>query len=87
VLAIGSITNDFGTPGARQNCIFLDDRHAADRFRNRLLNHCLRACAGDEAAMPPPTPASGSASSAPGRPASSWPPSSTTPPRRSNSTG
>ena len=43
VLAIGSITNDFGTPGARQNCIFLDDQHSADRFRNRLLNHCLRA--------------------------------------------
>ena len=42
VIAIGSRANDFGTPGVRQNCIFLDDRQAADRFRNRLLNHCLR---------------------------------------------
>ncbi len=42
VLAMGSIGNDFGTPGARENCIFLDDRHAADRFRNKLLDHCLR---------------------------------------------
>jgi NADH dehydrogenase len=42
VLAVGSITNDFGTPGVRQRCIFLDDQPAADRFRNRLLNHCLR---------------------------------------------
>ena len=42
VLAIGSITNDFGTPGVTQNCLFLDDRAQADRFRNKLLNHCLR---------------------------------------------
>jgi NADH dehydrogenase len=42
VIAIGSRANDFGTPGVRQHCIFLDDRHAADRFRHRLLNHCLR---------------------------------------------
>lgn len=42
VLATGSITNDFGTTGARENCIFLDDRKAADRFRSRLLDHCLR---------------------------------------------
>lgn len=42
VLATGSVTNDFGTPGARQHCLFLDDRAAADRFRSRLLDHCLR---------------------------------------------
>lgn len=42
VIATGSRANDFGTPGVRQNCIFLDDQQAADRFRNRLLNHCLR---------------------------------------------
>ncbi len=42
VLAIGSMTNDFGTPGAKANCIFLDSREQADRFRNKLLNHCLR---------------------------------------------
>ena len=42
VLAVGSVTNDFGTPGAREHCMVLDDRSQADRFRNRLLNHCLR---------------------------------------------
>ncbi len=42
VLAVGSVSNDFQTPGVRENCIFLDDRVQADRFRQRLLNHCLR---------------------------------------------
>jgi NADH dehydrogenase len=42
VLAVGSVSNDFGTPGAAENCIFLDDQRQADRFRHRLLDHCLR---------------------------------------------
>ncbi len=42
VLAVGSVSNDFGTRGAREHCIFLDDRAQADRFRQKLLNHCLR---------------------------------------------
>jgi NADH dehydrogenase len=42
VIAIGSVSNDFGTPGVRENCLFLDDRAGADRFRYRLLDHCLR---------------------------------------------
>jgi len=42
VIAVGSLSNDFGTPGVRENCLFLDDRAGADRFRNRLLDHCLR---------------------------------------------
>jgi NADH dehydrogenase len=42
VLAIGAVSNDFGTPGVRENCMCLDSRDEADRFRNRLLNHCLR---------------------------------------------
>lgn len=42
VIAVGSVSNDFGTPGVRENCLFLDDRTGADRFRNRLLDHCLR---------------------------------------------
>jgi NADH dehydrogenase len=42
VLAIGSVTNDFGIPGVREHCLFLDDRSQADRFRYKLLNHCLR---------------------------------------------
>ncbi|MES1198349.1 MAG: FAD-dependent oxidoreductase, partial [Pseudomonadota bacterium] len=42
VLAIGSVTNSYGTPGADRYSIFLDDREQADRFRLKLLNHCLR---------------------------------------------
>ncbi|WP_301337922.1 NAD(P)/FAD-dependent oxidoreductase [Sphingomonas sp. AP4-R1] len=41
VLAFGSITNDFGTPGVAEHCMALDSRAEADRFRDRLLNHCL----------------------------------------------
>lgn len=42
VLAFGAISNDFGVPGVREHCLFLDTREQADRFRQRLLNHCLR---------------------------------------------
>jgi len=42
VLAVGSVSNDFGTKGVAQHCIFLDSRLQADRFRSKLLNHCLR---------------------------------------------
>ena len=42
VLALGSVSNDFGTRGVAQHCIFLDSRLQADRFRSKLLNHCLR---------------------------------------------
>lgn len=42
VIAVGSVTNDFGAPGVREHCMFLDTQRDADRFRNRLLNHCLR---------------------------------------------
>ena len=42
VVALGSVSNDFGTPGVREHCVFLDTRTQADRFRLKLLNHCLR---------------------------------------------
>ncbi len=42
VIAVGSVSNDFGTPGVRDHAIYLDDRTQADRFRKRLLNQCLR---------------------------------------------
>lgn len=46
ILAIGSTTNDFGTPGAAEHCIFLDTREQAERFHRQLLSHYLRAHAG-----------------------------------------
>ncbi|WP_439532118.1 NAD(P)/FAD-dependent oxidoreductase [Polymorphobacter sp.] len=42
VLAVGSVSNDFGTPGVREHCLSLDSRKDADRFRRKLLNQCLR---------------------------------------------
>ncbi|MDG2512047.1 NAD(P)/FAD-dependent oxidoreductase [Sphingobium yanoikuyae] len=52
VLAYGSVTNDFGTPGVADNCLFLDSRAQADSFRDQLLDHCLhvsRAMSADPA--------------------------------------
>jgi NADH dehydrogenase len=43
VIAVGSQTNDFGTPGAAQHCIKLDSAAAARRFNDRLINACIRA--------------------------------------------
>ena len=41
VMALGSVSNDFGTKGAADNCFFLDDRDQADRFHKQLLNTSL----------------------------------------------
>jgi NADH:ubiquinone reductase (H+-translocating) len=43
VIAIGSQTNDFGTPGAATHAIALDSAEQATRFHARLLNVCLKA--------------------------------------------
>ncbi|MBA2125640.1 FAD-dependent oxidoreductase [Hyphomicrobium methylovorum] len=45
VLAIGSVSNDFGTPGVAENAIMLDTPEQAERFNRRLLNACVRAYA------------------------------------------
>ena len=42
VIAVGSVSNDFGTPGVAQHCLTLEDRVQADHFRLKLLDHCLR---------------------------------------------
>ncbi|WGL62026.1 NAD(P)/FAD-dependent oxidoreductase [Pseudomonas sp. CW003PS] len=47
VIAVGSTTNDFGTPGAAEHCIFLDTRAQAERFHRRMLSHYLRAHANE----------------------------------------
>lgn len=43
VVAIGSVSNDFGTPGVMENAIMLDTPEQAERFNRRLLNACVRA--------------------------------------------
>ena len=43
VMAVGSLTNDFGTPGAREHAISLDTAAQAERFHTLLVNACIRA--------------------------------------------
>ncbi|HCH2080610.1 TPA: NAD(P)/FAD-dependent oxidoreductase [Vibrio parahaemolyticus] len=42
VMAIGSTSNDFNTPGVRENCIFLDSPEQAHRFRTEMNNEFLK---------------------------------------------
>ncbi|WP_213878874.1 NAD(P)/FAD-dependent oxidoreductase [Pseudomonas sp. dw_358] len=43
IIAVGSKTNDFGTQGAAEHCLFLDTTEQAERFHRQLLNHYLGA--------------------------------------------
>nr|HQT26455.1 FAD-dependent oxidoreductase [Burkholderiales bacterium] len=43
VMAVGSTTNDFGTPGVLEHAISLDTSEQAERFHRKLVNACLRA--------------------------------------------
>jgi len=51
VISVGSTTNDFGTKGAAEHCLFLDTRKQAERFHQRLLNRYLSAHAGQSDAI------------------------------------
>ncbi|NUF49020.1 NAD(P)/FAD-dependent oxidoreductase [Gilliamella sp. ESL0250] len=44
VVAIGSTSNDFGTPGVKEHCIFLDDQNAAIRLRETLIAKFASFC-------------------------------------------
>ncbi len=52
VIAIGSVSNDFGTPGAKEHAICLDTPEEAQRFNRRLVNACLRAHTQTEPVRP-----------------------------------
>ena len=43
VLAIGSVTNDFGIEGVAEHCLFLDSREQADAFHQHLVRACYSA--------------------------------------------
>lgn len=43
ILAVGSVSNDFNTPGIQEYCHFLDDREQADIFQQDLLHLYLNA--------------------------------------------
>jgi NADH dehydrogenase len=43
ILAIGCMTNDFGTPGVAEHAVPLENPAEAERFNRRLVNACMRA--------------------------------------------
>ena len=43
VLAVGSQSNDFGTPGVREHAMRLESAADARRFHARMVNACIRA--------------------------------------------
>jgi len=83
VVAVGSVTNDFGTPGAAEFAVPLDTPEQASRFNRRLVNACLRAQNQIEPIRPGQLHV-GSSARAP--PALSSPPNCTIPPARSSLT-
>jgi NADH:ubiquinone reductase (H+-translocating) len=52
VIAIGSVTNDFGVPGVAEHCLFLDSRQQAERFNRQLLRACYGANSQSEPLRP-----------------------------------
>ena len=43
VICIGSLSNDFGTPGVKQHALKLETQHDAKAFHSRMVNACIRA--------------------------------------------
>lgn len=43
VIAVGSVSNDFGVPGVAEHCIALDTQEDAVAFHRKMINNCIRA--------------------------------------------
>jgi NADH:ubiquinone reductase (H+-translocating) len=52
VMAVGSLTNDFGTPGVKEHAIALETPAQATRFHRRLVNALIRAHSQEEPLRP-----------------------------------
>ena len=52
VIAVGSLNNDFGTPGVQEHAIRLETPAQAEHFHRRLVNACVRANAQSTALRP-----------------------------------
>jgi NADH dehydrogenase len=52
IMAVGSVTNDFGTKGVAEFAIPLETAEQAVRFNRRLINACIRAQTQEEALRP-----------------------------------
>lgn len=46
VIAIGSLCNDFGIPGVKEHCVFLEDVLSAKQFHRTMLTHLFRLSSG-----------------------------------------
>mgnify|MGYP001317674332 CR=1 FL=1 len=52
VISVGSLTNDFGTPGVKEHAICLETPAQAAHFHRRMVNACIRAHAQSEPRRP-----------------------------------
>ena len=52
IIAVGSVTNDFGTPGAKEFAVPLETPEQAARFNRRLVNACVRAQSQETPVLP-----------------------------------
>lgn len=43
IIAVGSVSNDFGIPGVREHCFFLDTTQQAEYFQRQIIESYLRA--------------------------------------------
>ncbi|MDH5516187.1 MAG: NAD(P)/FAD-dependent oxidoreductase [Gammaproteobacteria bacterium] len=43
IMAVGSVSNDFGIDGVKDHCMFLDTNQEAESFQNKLLEAYIRA--------------------------------------------
>ncbi|HHX4174680.1 TPA: NAD(P)/FAD-dependent oxidoreductase, partial [Burkholderia contaminans] len=48
ILALGSQANDFGVPGVREHCYFIDSQKQAETFNEALRMRVFRSIARDE---------------------------------------
>ncbi|HEY7902365.1 MAG TPA: NAD(P)/FAD-dependent oxidoreductase [Casimicrobiaceae bacterium] len=53
IIAVGGVSNDYGTPGVREYASTLDSAADAERFHRRLIAACARANAAGEAGARP----------------------------------
>ena len=58
VIAIGSVINDFGTPGVAEHTVPLETAAQAARFHRRLVNACIRCGRSGGAGTARPAPRS-----------------------------
>ena len=65
VMAVGSRSNDFGTPGVAEHALMLETTADASAFQRRLVNACIRAHARGEPLAPHPPPPGGQATARP----------------------